>query len=219
MSSRKPITAVDMFCGAGGTSTGLAPEQVNFFADWSDRDFTIWLAAFLEGEGCIYLANGPGVEITIANTNRDVIESIRLRTGCGSVTEVTFDRAAWKTKYLWRARRWRDVRKLLVDLMPFLTFKRAKALAALEKLSHLSREESARVELIDKVLALRDKGLTQQQIADRVGCTRSNVSILLNPPAPKSRHPLAFTSRSERVTKQKATVRTKTRLVAGRRSQ
>ena len=35
-------------------------------------------------------------------------------------------------------------------------------------------------EKVQEVFVLRKQGLTQQQIADRVGCTRSNISYILN---------------------------------------
>lgn len=157
------------------------PEQISYFADWSYKDFWIWLSAFVEGEGCIHIGNKRGlVEITIANTNRDVIESIGLRLGFGEINETRFSKLRWKTKYAWRTRRWKECRTVLAQMIPYLTFKREKAIAALEHLAWHTEEETRRVLMQDEAKRLRALGRTQRQIAAALGIGRWMVQPVLD---------------------------------------
>ena len=102
------------------------------FENWNDDQFAAWLAGFFDGEGCVYIPQTPGIELSIANTNREVIEAIHRRLAIGIIMEVTFDQEGWKTKYHWRVRTYDEAYALLKIIRPYLTIKASKADQAIE---------------------------------------------------------------------------------------
>lgn len=103
---------------------------------FTDDQFAAWLAGFFDGEGCIQVPTKTGVELTIANTNKDIVFSIRDRLGVGVISEVRFvNKPRWKTKYAWRERRYEEAGVVLKMMLPFLTIKREKAVQALARIS------------------------------------------------------------------------------------
>jgi len=75
--------------GAPPVDVGDQWSGVYYFHGWTDREFWPWLAAFIDGEGHIARPAKTGLVLSIANTDRDVIESIRHRVKLGDVEMVT----------------------------------------------------------------------------------------------------------------------------------
>lgn len=109
----------------------------------SEKD-RIWLAAMLDGEGCIFLHkrkvgqnNGGGYKrkndvfacgIEIANTNRAIIDKCMAIAGAGSICEQSKGRR--QTIYRWNARS-NQARDILIELYPDLVAKQHQARLAI----------------------------------------------------------------------------------------
>lgn len=144
------------------------------FASWPDDIFFAWLGGFFDGEGCIYLPKGPGVEVSVANTEAGVIHSIHKRLHAGVITEVKFLSNNWKTKYHWRLRNLPEVYELLLRMRPFLTIKAAKADLALAKARKYLDERAAIVERNNAILEML-KTHKKYEVAAHFGVTRQTV--------------------------------------------
>jgi len=81
---RAPAAAT---AGSGGAVETEEPQQVRLKLRIRSREDVVWLAAFYEGEGCLF--GGPKSHnkwlISIASTDKDVIESVRRRAGGGKI--------------------------------------------------------------------------------------------------------------------------------------
>ena len=97
-----------------------------------------WLAGFIDGEGCIRLDSeefNPQPRISVANTDRAVLEEIQRREG-GNVFDVgTPRRSNHKQGYEWRLYQVEPIRALLERLRPHLRVKQAEAWLVLEFLA------------------------------------------------------------------------------------
>ncbi len=95
-----------------------------------------WLAAMLDGEGCVYIhrrwkgRKNPtyGCAIQISNTNMPVLERCRALTGMGTINKSNVSRR--KTIYRWCLMS-REARVLLRELYPYIIIKRVQIKAAL----------------------------------------------------------------------------------------
>ncbi len=155
-------------------------QNIGYFHGWSDYQFAVWLAGFFDGEGCVYLPKGPGIAVSLASTNRDVIESLYRRLPLGQLEEVTFDRAEWSTKYSWRVRRYEDARTVLLMIRPYLTIKTLAADRAISRIADYAERRSATVARHERVIELGEAGLTHTEIAAKVGLGRSAVTVILS---------------------------------------
>lgn len=149
---------------------------VYYFHGWSDRDFALWLAAFFDGEGNVYLPKGAGITVSVANTDRDVIESIYHRLSLGSVVRVEYDNPKWKPKWVWRVRRYDDAATVLAAMMPFLTIKSRAAAQALVRIARVVETRTARHARSDEIARLFRAGVPRDEIAARFGVSPSFVS-------------------------------------------
>lgn len=146
------------------------------FDAWTDDQFTAWLAGFFDGEGCIHIPkSGVGIDCSIASTTRDVIEAVHARLSLGTTEQVAFDRENWKTKYVWRVRRYSEAEIIISRMRPFLTIKAAKADEALEYLALKQEPIRARHHLYLEIGALIDSGVPRREVAERYGIQRKTI--------------------------------------------
>ena len=98
-----------------------------------------WLAGFIDGEGCIRLDSeefNPQPRISVANTDRAVLEEIQRREG-GNVFDVgTPRRSNHKQGYEWRFYSPTGIEALLTRLRPYFRVKSTEAWLMLEYLAH-----------------------------------------------------------------------------------
>lgn len=146
----------------------------------TDAEFTCWLAGFFDGEGCIYLSRRTrAIELSIANTDKAVIEFIQSRLARGTVTVVTYSRPEWKTKYHWRLRNLPEAFALLTRLRPYLKIKGAKADEALGRcadyLNDRKRIDARNAEIIHLV----ESGMTCVEVSKRFGLSRNGSTVSL----------------------------------------
>lgn len=157
-------------------------EAIDYFADWNDLQFSIWLGGFFDGEGTVYLPKNPlgGVSVSIGNTNRDVIESIHRRLGVGHFSIEQPDNPKWNTKFTWRVRRMDDVAKVLALLMPWVTLKSEAVSRGHQRLIEYRGRRSDVTERHRQILELSAEGLSHDAISAKVGRTRALVSAVIN---------------------------------------
>jgi len=103
-----------------------------------------WLAAALDGEGCIttYCRKDKGpngvlsVAINIVNTNLDFVERFKEFAKVRyKITKYSQNNENWNPQYYMCIGKQKDVLRILKEIEPFLIIKRAKALLVIEWLS------------------------------------------------------------------------------------
>lgn len=137
------------------------------FDTWTDEQFYPWLAGFFDGEGCVYLhiKQQHSVDVSISNTNRAVIEGIYNRVRLGSLSETTYTKAEWKTKYTWRIRSYDDAHAFLSQLLPFLIIKRDAAIEAIHRVDMAYAIRNAMIERNQEIRAMKKQGTPSKEIA------------------------------------------------------
>ena len=95
-----------------------------------------WAAGLFEGEGSIYkLKTHNTCELKVEMTDKDVVEKFKEVVMCGTVKEYAARKADYKSTYVWRIAKRRDVINLLSKMLPYLGNRRAyKALNILDDL-------------------------------------------------------------------------------------
>lgn len=145
----------------------------------TDEQFAAWLAGFFDGEGCIYLPKGPGVEISIGNTNKKVIYMIFKRLGVGIVSRTRYTRPEWKDKYSWRVRNYPQVERILVLMRPFLAIKGRKADEALARIKDRMSVRMEKHRRNHMVMDLVESGMRRVDVAKRAKITRGMVDWIV----------------------------------------
>jgi DNA-binding CsgD family transcriptional regulator len=150
------------------------------FDSWTDEQFIAWLAGFMDGEGCIYLQTKQqhSVEITLANTEREVMCAIYERMQMGVLNETTYSKSEWKTKYTWRIRNYDDACSLLTRLLPFLVIKRAKAEEAIQRVNMAYAIRDAMNERNQQVRAMKAQGTSTKEIASLFDLSVASVNAI-----------------------------------------
>jgi hypothetical protein len=93
-----------------------------------------WAGGLFEGEGCIYIADGPiakkkSVRLSLATADFDVLDKFHKIVGVGSVTPF---KGTAKPMKVWRAGKQEDVEWVLDVLIPYFGSRRAsKAMDAI----------------------------------------------------------------------------------------
>lgn len=103
-----------------------------------------WAAGLFEGEGCIQIWvppsqserwKHPQVRLSVAMTDRDVVEKFCRIVECGKVSPEQRRRPPRKNVYIWTIANRDDVERILLELLPHLGSRRTdKALAALAEI-------------------------------------------------------------------------------------
>ena len=97
-----------------------------------------WLIGLFEGEGTIIIRQKEkrGARLKLVTTDFDIIDRFHEAVGCGTVRphKTSADR---KDAWVWQASAEDDVRRLLIQWLPYLGMRRAhKALDALDWLDY-----------------------------------------------------------------------------------
>lgn len=148
---------------------------------WSDDVFAAWLAGYFDGEGSVHLP-AVGIDVSIASTDRPVIEAIFRRLDIGTIQQVTFDQPGWNTKYHWRVRNYPHAERLLRLMLPYLTIKAEAARRALVAIDERQGSRRAKRERNEEILRLVAAGVRRREIADRFGVSISYVGWLVKYP-------------------------------------
>lgn len=151
------------------------------FESWTDEQFYPWLAGFFDGEGCVYLQikQQHSVEVSISNTNRAVIEGIYDRVCLGTLTETTYGKAEWKTKYTWRVRDYRDARVFLLRLLPFLVIKQNAAIEAIARVDTAYAIRDAMIERNQQIRAMKKDGASTKELAALFELSTSSINMIV----------------------------------------
>lgn len=150
---------------------------VYYFADWPDFRFFAWLGGFFDGEGCVYMKpRRVGIEVSIVNTDLDVIHSIQQRLGYGEIAVLREAGDRHKKQLYWRVRKLHEVRRFLIQVRPYLTVKAERADRAITRIAESTRRQQSQRERYERIAELRQDGLSQSAIAARLGTTRSNIA-------------------------------------------
>lgn len=151
------------------------------FDNWTDDQFAAWLAGFFDGEGCIYLGNkkATAFEVSVSNTNRQVIEGIFERVKVGYLMEITFKNNDWNTKYTWRVRRFEDCNYVLNIMVPYLVIKKDKALEGIRRYN-AAVESKRNLDLRNAtIIEMAKAGMRQVDIAQEFGLTQTAICAIV----------------------------------------
>lgn len=159
------------------------------FDSMDDTQFACWLAGFFDGEGCIHIPKF-GVEVSIASTDRAVIEAIQQRTGIGVVVVVTYDKVEWKTKYHWRVRNYPQAGAILRFMRPFLAIKGAKADEALVRTDKWDQKRALLKQRNQEILDMVASGKTCKETGKYFGLSPESVRLVVRGMVKNGDHPV-----------------------------
>jgi hypothetical protein len=91
--------------------------------------FLCWFAGFWEGEGWFYMPNNglgsKGVRFGVGQTNQEIIEAICDKFGVGVFKERKNQvLKGWKRFWIWEVSSKRDIYSIVIQLYPYLTFRK-----------------------------------------------------------------------------------------------
>lgn len=90
---------------------------------WMAGTEIAWLAGLLEGEGCFSFEPGK-LAVTLAMTDRDVVERAAAITGVGTVISRRRTKPDRKDQWVWRTRRLRDAAGIMQMIAPYMGARR-----------------------------------------------------------------------------------------------
>jgi DNA-binding transcriptional regulator WhiA len=97
-----------------------------------------WFTGLFEGEGCIWKdPRSNSIRLTVNSTDKDIIDRLYQMAGCGDIKPIKFppERAHYKPAWVWYLHKAKEVRRLLVLMLPYFGERRAyQALNALDTL-------------------------------------------------------------------------------------
>lgn len=120
--------------GPGGT----APSLLNGSGPRLTRIQSAWLAALIDGEGCILFSKRyRGITLQVTNTAVSLLNFVMSVTGVGSITRNDWKnrKTKWSDAYRWRIAARDSVLRLLRSILPYLIVKRDKARRAIALLT------------------------------------------------------------------------------------
>jgi hypothetical protein len=107
-----------------------------------------WLAGIIDGEGSLFVsrvivpANRRGfsyrTQLSVTNTNQELILKIREIIGSGSVSHIPEPRSDWKDRYVYSAFSG-TIRTIVPKILPYLIAKKKHAMKVLELLTLYSQ--------------------------------------------------------------------------------
>lgn len=135
-----------------------------------------WAAGLFDGEGTVTILKNR-INASITMTDLDILEQMQYHFG-GSIYPVTKREEHWKDAWVWRKGNSIEVMEFLETLYPYLSARRQLRIQDAREVLKENRNVRNR-EMRERILAMRDSGLTQQAIADKVGCGREHVNRVL----------------------------------------
>ncbi len=135
--------------------------------DFSDDAFAGYLAAFLDGEGCIEInVDECGVRLRLANTYRPTLDAMCARLEMGRVEEYRGRSAPHhKRIYCYAVSSAPDVERFLLIVRPYLTIKTEKADRALTIIGHQRKRMEELDDSIDAASIMRALSPVERRVA------------------------------------------------------
>jgi hypothetical protein len=131
-----------------------------------------YIAGFFDGEGSVTV-NASGYRISIPQTNRLVLESIRRVAGAGYVVHVTKRQTHWRESWTYFISRQQSVYDFLCRVEPYLIVKRKIVNSVLHQLPLILRRQNKRREVAiirrRNIHRLRGLGLSYRDIGKKLG--------------------------------------------------
>ena len=138
---------------------------------------TAWIAGLLEGEGCFQGGKGNGLTISCTMTDLDVLE--RLRNFCGGrIIKQRERQPHWKQTWRWGIHG-RQALGVLMHILPLMGKRRTEKILEVVAIYKSSPRFVAK-ENQREVKRLVDEGLTHQQVANKLGISRSYVTHIVS---------------------------------------
>lgn len=133
----------------------------------ADKEFLIWLAGFVDGEGCISI-HGLLPTIVIANTNEAVLQEIKSTLGAGGVYLGSKPKSAQHKQGYFYHIRGHDAISLAFSLYSYLRVKRPQADILISFPMAGARNQYASAEDLEKAAAVRQKQKLLQSAVRRL---------------------------------------------------
>jgi len=143
---------------------------------YTHRDITnAWAGGLFDGEGTINISNSSvSIKVCIQMTDLDVLEKMKKEYG-GQIIICVKQADHHKQSWSWYISDSKKSIAFLNEIYPWLG-KRRQSRAEEARIKYQSSQEIKK----QKIRELRHSGLTQQAIADKVGCRREHVNRVLN---------------------------------------
>lgn len=126
-----------------------------------------WLAGMIDGEGSIMINrannNNCAARITVANTNKKILNRVKKITGCGSIRVSHRGSRYDKVGYVWQCGRKDDLKHVLVRVLPYLVGKQRQAKLMLRFLALDASKVTSRNKMRDKMKLLNKRGPSATQ--------------------------------------------------------
>lgn len=148
------------------------------------KEKLIWFTGLFEGEGSFKILKEKYVRgIVIPSTDLDVLEKVKSFFG-GEIYKTSKRKKHWKESWVWSLASV-EAEGLVREMIPFLLNRRAdRAITWLKLYEQRNVKNKKRKERNSFILYLHNQGLTQKQIANKVGIERSGVSKIINAKVP-----------------------------------
>jgi hypothetical protein len=141
-----------------------------------DTMITAWGAGIFEGEGSIGIIKGR-VRVVVHMTDVDILEKLRDNFG-GVIYDAKKQKEHHKQSWKWTITSTPACIGFLLKIKPFMGIRRSaridEAVNAFEN-GKITKYTLQR----EQIQAFQEQGLTHKQIADKLGCSRSNVSHII----------------------------------------
>jgi intein/homing endonuclease len=126
-----------------------------------------YIAGFFDGEGSI-THNGKGWRISIAQTNKEVLDRIKVFTKIGGVFEVVKRQSHWKDSWVYFIAKQGDVYKFLKNINNLVIVKKEKSNKVLPELEEYLKKYKLTIKKRNQIKIearrLRNLGRTYRQI-------------------------------------------------------
>jgi len=131
-----------------------------------------YISGFFDGEGSI-AHNGKGFRVTISQTNKEVLDAIKIFTKVGNVFEVTKRKEHWKDSWVYYIAKQEDVYYFLSKINRYIVVKKKQTELILPQLEKILKKQATRknrrARLIRETKKLRGDNLSYRKIGEMLG--------------------------------------------------
>lgn len=113
----------------------------------------IYAAGFIDGEGCITTSGPSGFRVSVANTDREVLDWLVSTFGGNINNQHLPENPRWNASWKWIVCSKPDVSRFLSAIYPFLKIKRDQAKVVLDFLEKYPNNKTGRRISKDEMLA------------------------------------------------------------------
>jgi hypothetical protein len=141
--------------------------------------FLAYLAAVIDGEGCIQSAKKPTPRLDVTNTDRPFLDAIHLRVGVGSIY-VSHDHPerGWKKAYKWMIQNAAGCLAVCEAVLPYLQIKTDKAK---EAITVIRDKFVAKAVWRERIISLAVGGATRREVQAATGSSPATIKHLVGP--------------------------------------